>query len=357
MNLPTAPPDAAPASTRIRLSICIATYRRADFIAQTIDSIVPQLRDDVELLVLDGCSPDDTPQVMARYTGDGSRIRYLREAINSGVDADYDKAVGHARGEYCWLMTDDDLMVSGAVDRVLVHLGEVDVVVVNSEVRNKDLSAELRPRQLRMLQDKRFGEPSGEEFFREVAGYLSFIGGVVVRRAWWLQRERASYYGTLFIHIGVLFQSPPVSRVQVIADPLLIIRYGNAMWSARGFEIWMFKWPALIWSFKHFSHAARAAISAPKPYLSIKRLLWFRAIGSYTWTEYRKFLLPPCGTRPTMLAAAAVAGLPAKMANFCFALYHTIRSGKAEKVELYDLSRSEHATALARRVFAMRQRQ
>ncbi|NKI95069.1 glycosyltransferase family 2 protein [Rhizobacter sp. SG703] len=340
-------------TTSPRLSICIATFKRGDFIVQTLDSIVGQLTDAVELLVVDGASPDHTEQIMRAYCERHPRVRYIREAVNSGIDADYDKAVGYARGEYCWLMTDDDLMVGDAVARVLAHLDDVDVVVVNSEVRNKDLSSQLRPRLLRISHDKHFDEPSGEAVFREMADYLSFIGGVVVRRAWWLQRERTPYYGTLFVHIGVLFQNPPVTRVQAIADPLLIIRFGNAMWSARSFEIWMFKWPTLIWSFKHFSQAARAAISAPMPYLSIKRLLWFRAIGGYTAAEYRKFLLP-CGTHLSRLSAAAIARLPAKAANFFCALYYIIRSGKAAKMELYDLSRSENATALARRAAALR---
>lgn len=338
----------------IRLSICIATYGRADYIGQTLDSVLPQLDSDVELLVVDGNSPDHTPEVMERYIKEHPRLRYFRERINSGIDGDYDKAVTYARGEFCWLMTDDDLVTGGAVHRVLSHLQDVDLVVVNAEVRNKELSSVLRPRLLAMAEDKRFDEPSGERFFAEVALYLSFIGGVVVRRQWWLARERERYYGTLFVHVGVLFQAPAVSRVHVIAEPLLIIRFGNAMWSARSFEIWMFKWPALIWSFEHFSAASRAAICPQHPFRSIKRLLWFRAIGGYSLAEYRHFLLDR-GTRLSRLGASAIARAPAKFANFCCALYYVLRAGKAAKMELYDLSRSVNATPLARRAAAMRQ--
>jgi glycosyltransferase involved in cell wall biosynthesis len=337
-----------------KLSICIATFNRGDFIVQTLDSIVCQLTDSTELIIVDGASPDGTEAVMQTYCAAHPEVRYVREPMNSGIDRDYDKAVGYSVGEYCWLMTDDDLMVEGAVARVVAVLSDVDLVVVNAEVRNKDLSSVLRPRLLAMAEDKRFDEPSGERFFAEVALYLSFIGGVVVRRQWWLERERAPYYGTLFVHIGVLFQAPAVSRVQVIAEPLLVVRFGNAMWSARSFEIWMFKWPALIWSFEHFSAASRAAISPQQPFRSIKRLLWFRAIGGYSLAEYRRFLLDR-GTSLSRLGASAIARVPAKLANFCCALYYIVRAGKAAKMELYDLSRSVNATPLARRATAMRQ--
>jgi glycosyltransferase involved in cell wall biosynthesis len=337
-----------------KLSICIATFNRRDFIVQTLESIICQMTDSTELIVVDGASPDGTEAVMRTYCATHPGVRYLREPVNSGIDRDYDKAVGYALGEFCWLMTDDDLMVGGALARVLAALSNVDLVVVNAEVRNKDLSAVLQPRLLVLAEDKRFDEPSGEAFFAEVANYLSFIGGVVVRRQWWLGRERARYYGTLFVHIGVLFQAPAVSRVQVIAEPLLVIRFGNAMWSARSFEIWMFKWPALIWSFDQFSEASRAAISPRHPFRSLKQLLWFRAIGGYSLAEYRRFLLER-GTRASRLWASAVARVPAKFANFCCALYYVVRAGKAAKMELYDLSRSVNATPLARLAAAMRQ--
>jgi abequosyltransferase len=341
--------DAITSTTPIRLSICIATYRRAEFIGQTLDSILPQLPEGVELIVVDGASPDDTPRILAPYVARCPRLRYMREETNSGIDRDYDKAVSYARGEYCWLMTDDDLMVEGAVQQVLGRLGDVDLVVVNAEVRNKDLSTVLRPILLRVAEDRSYDDPTGERVFADVAEYLSFIGGVVVRRAWWLEREREPYYGTLFVHIGALFQAPAVRRVHVIAQPLLVIRFGNAMWSSRSFEIWMFKWPALVWSFDHFSAASRAAVCAPQPFRSLKRLLWFRAIGGYTIADYRQFLLSR-GTVASRMMAVAVARLPGKLANFFCALYYLLRHSKAAKMELYDLSRSGHATRLARKV-------
>jgi hypothetical protein len=235
------------------------------------------------------------------------------------------------------------------VQQVLARLQDVDLVVVNSEVRNKDLSTLLRPNLLGVDDDRTYDDPTGERVFVDLADYLSFIGAVVVRREWWLQRERVPYYGTLFVHVGALFRAPAVRRVHVIARPLLVIRFGNAMWSSRSFEIWMFKWPALIWSFDHFSAASRAAVCPPQPSHSLKRLLWFRAIGGYTLVEYQKFLLSrdPLASR---IMASAIARVPAKAANFFCALYYLLRRNKAAKMELYDLSRAGHATQLARHV-------
>jgi glycosyltransferase involved in cell wall biosynthesis len=336
-----------------RLSICIATLNRGSYIGATLESIVPQLDESAEVVIVDGASTDNTAEVVASFCRKFPQVRYFREPVNSGADQDYDKSVGYARGDYCWLMTDDDLLRDGAVGRVLAQIGDVDLVVVNAEVRNKDLSSVLDSRLLPVKRDKHFDGTDPERVFTEVAGYLSFIGGVVVRREWWQQRRRQPYYGSLFVHIGVLFQAPAVSRVRVIADPLLTIRFGNAKWTSRGFEIWMFMWPGLIWTFDHFSAHARAAVCAPQPFRSPRRLLWYRAIGGYSPAEYRRFLVSQ-GTRSSRLAASFIAWLPARFANFCCALYYMLRCEGAAHLGLYELSRSGHASRLAKRVAALR---
>ena len=106
--------------SQIRLSICIATYNRSAYIGETIDSIIGQINHKLEIVIVDGASPDTTPEVVEKYTSIHPNVRYFREITNSGVDADYDKAVGYARGQYCWLMTDDDLMAPGAIRCVLI---------------------------------------------------------------------------------------------------------------------------------------------------------------------------------------------------------------------------------------------
>src|SRR5689334_19512095 len=128
MEISSLQPGAAAGAPR--LSICIATYGRGKFIGETLDSILGQWQPGVEIVVVDGASPDDTPEVMAQYALRHPGIAYYRESENSGVDRDYDKAVGYARGDYCWLMPDDDLLRPGAIQSLLDHLDrDLDLVV------------------------------------------------------------------------------------------------------------------------------------------------------------------------------------------------------------------------------------
>ena len=330
-----------------KLSICIATYNRGRFIGETLNSILSQLEPNVELIIVDGASPDNTQEIMAQYTSRYPEIRYFREIKNSGVDRDYDKAVGYAKGEYCWLMTDDDLLHPGAIRRVLDALnGDVGLLVVNSEVRNADLSVVLEPRRINLEQDREYNHAEAETAFSELANSLSFIGCTVVRRDIWMARDRASYYGTLFVHVGVIFQSPPLERIKVIAQPQIIIRYGNAMWTARGFEIWMFKWPQLIWSFSGVTDHTKSAVYPRDPWRSAKILFQYRATGAYSGTEYRKFLSGTTKGAASVMACA-IAVFPATLANFICVLYYALRKNSSQML-FYDLLRSRNTSWASR---------
>jgi abequosyltransferase len=333
-----------------KLSICIATYNRGAFIGETLDFILVQMTPGVELVIVDGASPDNTPEMMAEYLLRYPEIRYYREQENSGVDVDYDKAVGYAKGEYCWLMTDDDLLRPGAVARVIESInGEPDLIVVNSEVRNIDFSKRYVERSLNFPVDKEYGANDGEKFFTEVASYLSFIGGVVIKRQSWLARDRARYYGTLFVHVGVIFQHPPIEKVRVIAEPLITIRYGNGMWSPRSFEIWTFKWPLLIWSFADFSDQAKLNVTPREPRKSLSRLIRNRALGAFTAVELKKLWPSNAGIMERMIAAI-LSVFPTSLANFMSVFYLSL-SANPNQMALHDLLHSKHA-ALPSRLLA-----
>ena len=79
------------------LSICIATYNRVQYIDETLRSVVDQLDDRVELIVVDGASTDDTADHVKVFAKRYPQLHYYRESTNSGVDQEFDKAVGYDR--------------------------------------------------------------------------------------------------------------------------------------------------------------------------------------------------------------------------------------------------------------------
>ena len=272
-----------------KLSICISTFNRAKFIEKTLSTIVPQLSEQVELIIVDGASSDNTNDIVNRYVKKNKFIKYFKELKNSGVDGDYDKAVSYSEGEFCWLMTDDDFLKPNAIDNVLAKIKKtVDLIIVNSKVMNHDFSKTLSKNQLNIYKDLKYSK-NGKNYFPIIGAYLSFIGCVVIRRNLWLLRNRKSYYGTTFIHVGIICQTPPIENIYVISDPLIIIRYGNAMWSSNAFNVWNLMWPRLIWSFDSFSNKDKIKVCRQFPYARLTTLLYYKAMGSFNLNQLRKF--------------------------------------------------------------------
>lgn len=332
-----------------RLSICIATLNRAGYIGETLASIGSQLRPDVEVVIVDGASVDNTRDVVAPYVARYANIHYYRETTNSGVDADFDKAVGYATGDYCWLLPDDDVLTPRAVGRVIATAQqERELIVVNSEIWNSDLTQSLHTKMLSLSEDCLYGPGDEERAFIDLATCLSYIGSVVIRRRCWVSRERSAYHGTVFAHVGVIFQLPALSNIAVIAEPLILNRYGNGQWTPRSFEIWYFKWPDLIWSFSHFSTTARGRVVPREPWRYPRRLFKSRAMGDYSREQFTRLL---AGRAPRGIAALALAisVFPAKIANTMWVLYYSLVSRSA-RYTLFDLLRSRHSSFVSRAI-------
>jgi len=130
----------------IKLSICIATLNRGSLIGHTLDSIVSQLTEEVEIIIVDGASTDNAEEVVLSYQKRYANLHYTRLEKKGGIDQDFTHAVELAVGDYCWLFSDDDIIKTGAIKAVLGILEtSPGLVIVNSEVQNSDLTQILKP--------------------------------------------------------------------------------------------------------------------------------------------------------------------------------------------------------------------
>ncbi len=318
-----------------RLSICIATYNRADVIGQTLESIISQLREEVEIIVVDGASTDNTADVMQRYANRCSSLRYYRLPIKGGVDRDYCHAVSFAKGEYCWLLTDDDMLKQGAINTVLQLIAQrYSLIILNAEIWNRTLTKQLKRKQF-LLEKDTFYQPSSRELlFIETLSYLSFIGAVVIDHVLWNERIKEPYIGTEFIHVGVIFQADLPHGAFAVAEPCIMIRSGNAQWSSRHFSIWMIKWPDLIWSFPGISDKAKERISPRNPWDDSLTLLLERAFGVYSLLEYNSYIKARLESHGRILIAKSVALIPGVIVNLFVVAYYTLTG--SQDVFLWD---------------------
>lgn len=91
-----------------RVSVCIGTYNRVQYLDECLDSVFAQTLADFEVIVVDDASTDGTVDLLARYTHD-ARLRVITRASNSGLPAvARNQACRAARGDYLAFLDSDD---------------------------------------------------------------------------------------------------------------------------------------------------------------------------------------------------------------------------------------------------------
>ncbi len=300
-----------------KLSICIPTLNRGSCIGETLASITSQLEKNVEVVIVDGGSTDNTEQVVSTFQSNFPNIKYVKKQAskifpsNEGFDRDCNHSVELAAGEYCWLMTDDDIFMPGSIKKVLQEIEKNYALILASvEIRNLDLSEELVACRPNIKVDAIYEPKDWNKFAAEVGGHLTFVGAVIIKRSLWINRQPEKYFGSGFVHIGVIFHEVINQKIILIAEPLISIRYGNAHWSSRAFQILMFNWPEMIWSISTISEQAKKAISPKEPWKKLTTLLVQRVYGRYSIVEYKAFITPSEITKLRKLFAKIIAVFP-----------------------------------------------
>jgi glycosyltransferase involved in cell wall biosynthesis len=116
------------------LSVVIPTWNRAHLVCDAIDSALNQRPGDVEVIVVDDASSDDTAEVLARRYGEA--IRLVRLNKRSGAGAARNAGAALARGEFVAFLDSDDVWLPGKLDaelRVLARFPDAEAVFSDTQ--------------------------------------------------------------------------------------------------------------------------------------------------------------------------------------------------------------------------------
>lgn len=126
------------------VTIGISTYNRAnEFLPVCLQSAVAQGYANLEILVSDNASSDDTEGVVKRLAD--ARVRYVKQPRNLGANGNFNYCLDHARGEFFLLLHDDDLLDPDMIERCAEALGDRrDVGMIRTGTRIIDGEGHVR---------------------------------------------------------------------------------------------------------------------------------------------------------------------------------------------------------------------
>ena len=165
------------------LTVAIPTYNRASDLDLCLSQITGQMKGregEVELLVSDNCSTDTTGEVVRKYLSLGYPVTHLKNSENIGPDRNFLQCFRKAQGKYLLILGDDDVLLDGALDKLLPILrgGDYGIVFLNSYGFKDDFRTE-----------KPNTAPYGYvvytdtgAFIRKVAHFFTFTSANIVNR-------------------------------------------------------------------------------------------------------------------------------------------------------------------------------
>jgi glycosyltransferase involved in cell wall biosynthesis len=200
-----------------RVSVIIPTYNRSWCLSEAIDSVLAQTFQDMEVIVVDDGSTDETPALLSRYD---DRLRCLRQT-NQGVSAARNHGIQAAGGELITFLDSDDLWQSDKLIRQVDYFDrQPDALICQTEETWIRRGVRVNPKH-------RHRKPSGWIFEASLALCLVSPSAVMMRRE--LLEEMGGFDESLpacedyDLWLRVSLRHP----IHLIDDPLVIKRGGH----------------------------------------------------------------------------------------------------------------------------------
>ena len=106
------------------ISIVLPVYNGAKYLRESIDSVLAQTYTNWELLIVDDCSKDETPEIAQEYARKDARVRYYRNEQNLRLPRNLNKGFSLAKGDYLTWTSDDNRYRPEALAKLLSALKE-----------------------------------------------------------------------------------------------------------------------------------------------------------------------------------------------------------------------------------------
>ena len=116
------------------VSVIIPSYNAADYIAQTLESVLAQTLTDIEVIVVDDGSTDNTRNIVADFANKDPRLMLVEQA-NQFAGVARNNGMSKARGKYLYFLDADDYIESNALEELVNAIEQhgADIAIAKSE--------------------------------------------------------------------------------------------------------------------------------------------------------------------------------------------------------------------------------
>ncbi len=215
----------------MKLTIAIPTYNRVEYLIQCLESILSQITDEVEVIVSDNCSEDSTEEIIKKQYF--NQVKYYRHKQNVGMDLNFLNCLEKASGDYILIMSDDDIMIEGTVDKIIkvIDNDSPDFLMLNSSSFCGNYENPTNCSNCIFDLDSDFLTTDKDSFVEKVSIWITFLSALVFKKENVKNVKHPDQYaGTYFLqsHVALLSTKGAGKKLEVISKNCIAARNGNS---------------------------------------------------------------------------------------------------------------------------------
>ncbi len=200
-----------------KISIIIPSFNQGQFITETLESVLNQSYQNIEILVIDGGSTDNTIPTLEKYD---SRIAYWVSENDKGTYDANNKGLSKITGDYWCILNSDDILLPNALDKVVESVEETNASWIAGGVSLIDekscskaevllIEPSIKTAGLSFITKNWIYHPATflHRSILEEVGY--FIDSDIMDYEYWLRLESAGYFPVIIDSLlaGLRFHS------------------------------------------------------------------------------------------------------------------------------------------------------
>jgi glycosyltransferase involved in cell wall biosynthesis len=118
--------------TNSLVSVVLGSYNCEKYLKEQIDSILGQSYTNIELIITDDCSTDNTPTILREFADKYENVHVYFNETNLGLIRNFENAVKYAQGEYIAFADHDDIWLPEKIQRLVDNIGDNTLVYSDS---------------------------------------------------------------------------------------------------------------------------------------------------------------------------------------------------------------------------------